>query len=208
MEKSMLLSGGTFLSRRKQMLFEEKGDTEMFTQAELVQEMPKLRKFASKLTRSTAQAEDLLQSTLLRALEKSDYFETGTDLFKWTSKVMYNIFVTDYRRKVKFESQYDPDFHIENRSVAPDQHVKMEVKAMAEAMNHMSAEHKEILVLVCVKGMQYQEVAEALNIPVGTVRSRLSRARNQLIALMEGPATPGIGQNVYELGASQMRAAA
>lgn len=180
----------------------------MFTHPELVQEMPKLRKFASKLTRSTAQAEDLLQSTLLRALEKSDYFESGTDLFKWTSKVMYNIFVTDYRRKVKFESQYDPEFHIENRAVAPDQHIKMEVKAMSEAMNRMSPEHREILILVCVKGLQYQEVAESLHIPVGTVRSRLSRARNQLIALMEGPATPSVGQNVYELGMSQMRAAA
>ena len=77
----------------------------MFTQAELVIEMPKLRKFASKLTRNNSEADDLLQSTLLRALEKVTYFETGTDLFKWSSKIMYNIFVTDYRRKVKFESR-------------------------------------------------------------------------------------------------------
>lgn len=88
----------------------------MFTQAELVIEMPKLRKFASKLTRNNSEADDLLQSTLLRALEKVNYFETGTDLFKWSSKIMYNIFVTDYRRKVKFETQYDPESHRAFRS--------------------------------------------------------------------------------------------
>ena len=180
----------------------------MFNQNELIIEMPKLRKFAGKLTRNTTEAEDLLQSTLLRALEKKTYFETGTDLFKWSSKIMYNIFVTDYRRKTKFETQYDPEFHIENRSVEPDQQTKLEVKVLAEAMNKMSAEHKEILVLVCVKGMQYQEVADMLEIPVGTVRSRLSRARNQLIALMEGPSSPHYGENIEEIDYALMRAAA
>ena len=179
----------------------------MFTQPELIIEMPKLRKFASKLTRNTAEADDLLQSTLLRALEKKTYFETGTDLFKWTSKIMYNLFVTDYRRKTKFETQYDPEFHIENRAVAPDQHTKLEVKVLAKAMDQMSPEHKEILILVCVKGMQYQEVAEMLHIPVGTVRSRLSRARNQLIAMMEGPQSPSYGQNIEEMEVGMLRAA-
>jgi RNA polymerase sigma-70 factor, ECF subfamily len=180
----------------------------MFTQSDIIVEMPKLRKFASKLTRNNSEADDLLQSTLLRALEKADYFETGTDLFKWSSKIMYNIFVTEYRRKVKFETQYDPESHIENRSVEPDQQTKLEVKVLAKAMEQMSPEHREILVLVCVKGMQYQEVADMLSIPVGTVRSRLSRARNQLIAMMEGPVNPNYGSNVEELDAEMIRMAA
>lgn len=167
----------------------------MFTQTQLITEMPKLRKFAHKLTRNTAEAEDLVQSTLLRALEKQTYFETGTDLFKWTSKIMYNLFVTDYRRKTKFETQYDPESYIDSRAVEPDQQVKMELKAVNAAMNQMSDEHREILVLVCVKGMQYQEVADMLKIPVGTVRSRLSRARSQLLSLMEGPETPSVPYN-------------
>lgn len=180
----------------------------MFIQSDIIVEMPKLRKFASKLTRNASEAEDLLQSTLLRALEKNSYFETGTDLFKWSSKIMYNIFVTDYRRKVKFETQYDPESHIENRAVEADQQVKLEVKVLGKAMEKMSAEHKEILILVCVKGMQYQEVADMLGIPVGTVRSRLSRARSQLMVLMEGPANPNFGPNVEELDIDYMRAAA
>jgi RNA polymerase sigma-70 factor (ECF subfamily) len=173
----------------------QKEDINMFTQSQLITEMPKLRKFANKLTRNTAEAEDLTQSTLLRALEKLDYFETGTDLFKWTSKIMYNLFVTDYRRKTKFETQYDPESYIENRAVDADQDIKLELKSVGHAMNQMSDEHKEILVMVCVKGMQYQEVADMLCIPVGTVRSRLSRARNQLMALMEGPQSPSMPYN-------------
>ena len=89
----------------------------------------------------------------------------------------------------------------------PSKLVKMELKAVSRAMDKMSAEHKEILIMVCVKGMQYQEVAEALEIPVGTVRSRLSRARNQLIALMEGPASPNYGPNTEELDVEYLRAA-
>src|SRR5690606_35270549 len=91
----------------------------------------------------------------------------------------------DYRRKTKFESQYDPEPLIAARSVEADQQTKTELKAVGRAMEELSPEHKEILVLVCVKGMQYQEVADMLAIPVGTVRSRLSRARTQLVATME-----------------------
>lgn len=180
----------------------------MFTQSQLVVEMPKLRKFAMKLTRNNSEADDLLQATLLRALEKTTYFETGTDLFKWTSKIMYNIFVTNYRRKTKFESRYDPESHIANQSVDADQHMKVELKAVSRAMEKMSAEHKEILVLVCVKGLQYQEVADMLEIPVGTVRSRLSRARSQLAALMEGPVNPNYGPDAEAMDSHSYRAVA
>ena len=121
---------------------------------------------------------------------------------------MYNLFVTAYRRKTKFESQYDPSFHIDNQSVEGDQQDKLEVKALARAMEQLSSEHREILVMVCVKGMQYQEVADLLAIPVGTVRSRLSRARNQLIALMEGPANSGYGPNGDDMGETLERLAA
>ncbi len=160
----------------------------MFKQAELITEMDNLRKFACRLTNNPVEADDLLQSTILRAIEKKDYFETGTNLFSWTSKIMFNLFVTDYRRKTKFESQYDPEPLIAARSVEADQQAKTELKAVGRAMELLSPEHKEILVLVCVKGMQYQEVADMLAIPVGTVRSRLSRARTQLMGMMATPA--------------------
>jgi RNA polymerase sigma-70 factor (ECF subfamily) len=157
----------------------------MFEQTAIITEMDKLRRFALRLTRNASDAEDLLQSTVLRALEKNHMFETGTDLFKWSSKIMFNLFVTDYRRKTKFETQYDPESYLERESVEADQDMKLELSRVQEAMRLLSTDHREILVLVCVKGMQYQEVSEMLQIPVGTVRSRLSRAREQLQALME-----------------------
>lgn len=159
----------------------------MFQQDAIVNEMPKLLKFASKLTRNSTEAQDLVQSTVLRALEKAEYFEDGTDLFKWTSKIMYNLFVTDYRRKTRWETQYNPETQITKAYVEPEQDDKAEMMAVAKAMEELSDEHKDVLLMVCVKGMRYEEVSELLQIPVGTVRSRLSRARDQLAAAMETP---------------------
>lgn len=162
----------------------------MFTQAALINEMDSLRKFALKLTRNSHDADDLLQSTVLRALEKKHLFNAGTDVFKWTSKIMYNLFVSNYRRKVKFETQYDPASYIERESIEASQDKKMEWFEVEQAMNKISADHREILIMVCVKGMQYAEVSENLQIPVGTVRSRLSRARESLQAALETPRLP------------------
>jgi len=158
----------------------------MFTNSELETELVGLKKFAYKLTRNDHDAEDLLHNTCLRALEKKHLFTEGSSVFKWASRIMYNLFVTDYRRKVKFESQYDPEPYIAKQSLEASQDTKMELQHVERAMNELSDDHKEILILVTVQGMQYAEVAEALKIPVGTVRSRLSRARIQLMDLMDG----------------------
>ena len=71
----------------------------MFNNQELTIEMPGLRNFARRLTKNHHEADDLLQYTLLRAMEKKHLFQENTDLFKWTSKIMYNHFASDYRRK-------------------------------------------------------------------------------------------------------------
>lgn len=156
----------------------------MFDHNALADEMENLRKFALHLTRNKADADDLVQSTFLRALEKAEYFEDGTSLRKWTSKIMFNLFVTDYRRKTKFETQYDPEPYIMAQSVKAPQEGEAELNAVGNAMEKLSADHREILTMVCIKDMPYQEVADQLGIPVGTVRSRLSRARESLSALM------------------------
>lgn len=159
----------------------------MFNPNELMNEMDGLKRFALKLTRNMSDADDLTQSTILRALEKKDLFEEGTNLFGWTSKIMYNIFVSNYRRKTKFETQYDPESYLEMEGVAAPQDTEIEFKQVSKAMATLSADHREILVMVCVKGMQYAEVSEMLQIPVGTVRSRLSRAREALQSQLEKP---------------------
>lgn len=159
----------------------------MFVQTALVNEMPSLKKFALRLTRNESDADDLTQSTILRALEKKHLFQPDTNLFRWTSKIMYNLFVSDYRRKIKFETQYNPENYIELESVEAAQYAKMEFLQVREAIETLSDDHREILIMVCIKGMAYASVSQLLGIPVGTVRSRLSRARESLQALLETP---------------------
>lgn len=159
----------------------------MFKNAELIKETDRLKKFAFRLTQNTPDAEDLVQSALLRAIEKKHLFQEGTNLYSWLSKIMFNQFVSKYRRAAKFESQYDPEPYLEKQSIEANQEVKMEVQDVQEAMDQLSSDHKDILVMICAKGMQYAEVAKKLHIPVGTVRSRLSRARENLQDVMSKP---------------------
>lgn len=182
----------------------------MFKPEALVEEMKNLRKFAYRLTGNASDAEDLLQSTTLRALEKSHLFQADTDLFKWTSKVMFNMFVSEYRRRTKFETQYDPASYLEKQSVDGSQEVKLALSKVREAMELLSEDHREILTLVCVKGMRYEEVSEALQIPVGTVRSRLARARESLQAILDTPLPVRKKYNVppYKIGIESARMAA
>lgn len=158
----------------------------MFNNQELTVEMPGLRNFARRLTKNHHEADDLLQYTLLRAMEKKHLFQENTDLFKWTSKIMYNHFASDYRRKVKYETKFDPESYLENESIDAPQDKQIELNSVNEAMKKLSFTHQEILVMICIQGMSYQEVADCLDIAVGTVRSRLSRAREHLQELL-GP---------------------
>lgn len=152
----------------------------MFTHAELLKETPSLRKFAYKLTRNADDADDLLQSTIVTALSKQQQFEQGTNLFSWTSRIMFNSFVSSYRQTARFETQYDPQYYIDQEYVEAPQENEADLDLVLEAMLSLSEDHREVLRMVCIDGMQYAEVAEALMIPVGTVRSRLSRAREGL----------------------------
>lgn len=164
----------------------------MFAQNDLIPEIVKLQKFAMRLTRNKSDADDLVQSTCLRALEKSDYFQDGSNLFSWTSKIMYNLFVSGYRRKVKFETQYDSEAHLQKQCVKAAQDTNMEFADMQRAMNKLNADHRHTLFLVCIEGRTYQEVSEILKIPLGTVRSRLSRARTQLQVALDEPSNMNI----------------
>jgi len=157
----------------------------MFTDNQLITEMDRLKRFAMRLTKNEANADDLLQNTVLRAFEKKHLFKEGSNVFSWSSKIMYNLFVSDYRRKVKFESQYDPEPAISKMTASVDHEDHMMLQEVGEAMNRLSDEHREILVMISVQGMKYEEASEKLNIPVGTVRSRLSRARTMLTDLLD-----------------------
>jgi RNA polymerase sigma-70 factor (ECF subfamily) len=151
-----------------------------FERSELMKSVEPLRRFAKKLCQNDSDAEDLLQSTILQAIEKEHLYQSGTNLFSWMSKIMYNKFVSQYRRRAKFETQFDPQDLINRQARAPDQEDQAELDLIEEAMSQLADEHRDILVMICIQDMQYHEAAEKLGIPVGTVRSRLSRAREAL----------------------------
>ncbi|HUH36893.1 MAG TPA: RNA polymerase sigma factor [Spongiibacteraceae bacterium] len=156
----------------------------MFTDSDLIDESKKLQRFAHKLTRNASDADDLLQNTLLKAIEKRQQFQADSSLFSWTAKIMFNQFVSNYRKKARYETQYDPDWYIAREISEPDQEPSAELANALAAMQRLSADHREILTLIGINGMRYAEVSELLAIPVGTVRSRLSRARESLHAAM------------------------
>jgi len=167
--------------------------------AELVSEMGKLRGFALRLTDQPSDAEDLLQASLLKAIEKQDTFRPGSNVFAWCSKIMYNTFVSAYRRRKKHESQYDPEPIIASQA-SPDRHFDSRWCAeVGEAMEELSPHHRSVLHGVCVEGKQYQEMARKLDIPVGTVRSRLNRARQELEKSLVGDASSDTTQQPAQL---------
>lgn len=161
----------------------------MFTQQELMPQLSSLRRFSMKLTRNEPDCDDLLQSAILRALEKQHLFEDGTNLFQWISRIMFNIFASNYKRKVNRECQFDPQPLIASLSVMPQQEVQMYYKSVYAAIQDLSPQHREIIMLVCYEGLSYDEAAQKLNIAVGTVRSRLSRARDNLLLNLDSKST-------------------
>jgi len=143
------------------------------------------------LTQNHSDADDLLQNTVLKSLENRRSFEKGTNLFGWTSRIMYNSFVSQYRRSTRFDTQYDPQHYIDQESVEPDQEAVVDLNTVLNAMEQLSEDHREILTRVGVEGMRYAEVSELLQVPVGTVRSRLSRAREALVTALNATEVPG-----------------
>lgn len=172
----------------------------MFTHNALLAETGKLQKFALRLTKNKSDADDLLQSTCLRALEKGDIFQDGTNLFGWTSKIMFNLFASDYRRRMKFDTNHD----IDTQTVQPMQEIGAEMGNIKRAMLKLSTDHQDIIVMICVKGMSYKEVSMLFDIPIGTVRSRLSRARRELLVALEMPSKSSLPKIVYSKNSANL----
>jgi RNA polymerase sigma-70 factor (ECF subfamily) len=143
-----------------------------------IAQSPNLIRFAMKLTGSRQDAEDLLQDTLLRAHQRFDRWEPGTNLRGWLSTLMLNIFRTQWnvkRRRNEIGAAIE-DIVIE---VPSNQEAALSLSRVREHLPHLSPSHRLVIQLV-MDGASYDETATRLNVPVGTVRSRLSRARSVL----------------------------
>lgn len=154
-------------------------------QPDLIAAIPRLRRYARVLTGDATRADDLVQETLARGWEKRRLWAAGTDLRAWLFTIMHNVFVNQRAVAVREAQNVSLDGDGDGGAAwqlpvrAPQQtHVEL-IEVMRE-LNRLPPEQREVLVLAAVEEMRYEEIASVLSIPVGTVMSRLSRAREKL----------------------------
>jgi RNA polymerase sigma-70 factor (ECF subfamily) len=160
-----------------------------------------LHAFAIRLTRDRAAAEDLVQETFLRAYRFFDRFEPGTNIRAWLFRILKNVFINDYRQQAARPPSVDIDLvaatlddqvaALHSSSVAsPEKALEQAILAadIDEAIAALPEEYRMVVVLCLVLGFKYQEAADSLQIPVGTVMSRLHRGRRFLQARLIGSA--------------------
>jgi RNA polymerase sigma-70 factor (ECF subfamily) len=150
-------------------------------------QIPALRRYARALTRDRDRAEDLLQDCLERALSRRALFRHPGNLRSWLFRIMHNIYVN----YVRSSDDHRNLLSLEEPVAVPNQIPTVEIKETLKAFNCLPAEQRQALLLVAVEGMSYREAAGVLHIPVGTVLSRVSRARQALHA--SRPETNPIG---------------
>jgi len=152
---------------------------------EIVELIPALRSFARRFYSQNTDAEDLVQETLLKALSNLEKFEEGTKLLSWLFTVMRNTFCTRYKN-ARREGPATTEAIFDRVSVAPSQEWSVAVRELDSAMAHLSADQKHVLMQVVVLGDTYEAAASEAGCAVGTIKSRINRARNRLIANLEG----------------------
>jgi RNA polymerase sigma-70 factor (ECF subfamily) len=149
----------------------------------IVELIPRLRRYARALTADRARADDLVQDTLERAWNKFHLWRPGSDLRAWLFTVMHNVHVNQVRSARDHSLLEDESADM---AVPGTQGASLEIRDLESALAMLPAEQREVLLLVALEDMSYAEVAGALGIPIGTVMSRLSRAREKVRGLMHG----------------------
>ena len=151
----------------------------------LVAQLPALRRYAMALAGNAALADDLVQDCIERALGQEAQLREQQRLAGWLRRILYHLYIDQIRRDRRRGREHDIDEmadHLELSAPAPDNSA---MKEFTQAVNRLSAEHRQILLLVSVEELSYREIADELEIPLGTVMSRLARARERLRELMQ-----------------------
>ena len=148
------------------------------------EEIPRLRRYARALTRDVTAADDLVQDCLTRALSKMHLWQEGTDLRAWLFTILHNQYVNHVRRAVREGAAVALSETEPLLTSPPNQGKRLELRDLDRAIAKLPEEQRSVLLLVGLEGMRYEEVAAILEVPVGTIRSRLSRGRETLRHLM------------------------
>lgn len=151
----------------------------------IVEHIPRLRRYARALVGDRHAADDLVQDTVERAWNKFGLWRPGSDLRAWLFAIMHNVFVNQIRsRRKEVEIAMEDVPAVAVRATQSD---ALELADIERALRALPAEQREVLLLVALEEMSYEEVSRALAIPIGTVMSRLSRARERMRALAGEP---------------------
>lgn len=166
----------------------------------LITELPSLRAFAVSLCGSMSTADDLVQDTLLKAWSNSDKFETGTNLRAWLFTILRNTYFSLYRKRSR-EVQDSEGTYAQRLAVHGAQDGHVDLADFRKALAHLPEEQREALIMVGASGLSYEEAAEICGVALGTIKSRVNRARTRLAQLL------GI-EGVDDIGPDRRSAAA
>ena len=162
-------------------------------QSEIVALLPRLRRLARALTRNPADADDLVQLTVERALTRGGQWEPGSRLDSWTFRIMKNAWIDEARARNRRRQVFDTEATALEVGTdgAAAMEARLEVRAVEEAMTLLPHDQRIAVALVLVDGLSYREAADVLEIPEGTLTSRLVRGRNALIERLGTGGTAG-----------------
>jgi len=154
---------------------------------QIVSLIPRLRRFARGLCGNQADADDLVQVALEKALTRLHQFEPGSRLDSWLYRIVQNGFLDERRKLARREEGLEMDVleRLPDAAVPDDAARLIQIRDADRALSALPSDQRALVVLVLVEGYSYKEAAEALRVPIGTVMSRLSRARKALLAGLE-----------------------
>ena len=155
-------------------------------------QIPRLRRYALALTRNRDRADDLVQDTLGRALAKEQFWQPGTNIRAWLFTIMHNQNVNNVRRYIRDSAELDIEQISPTLTATTDPTVTRKMFELERALAQLPLEQHQVILLVGLEGMSYEDTAGILTIPVGTVRSRLSRARDALRKLLDMDERPSV----------------
>jgi RNA polymerase sigma-70 factor (ECF subfamily) len=152
----------------------------------LVAQIPRLRRYATAWLHNAADADDLVQDCVERALRRQDSLQDPARLGGWLLAILHNLHLSNLRRARRRGPMLAVDSLADDLALAAPPEDRGEIRNFVRAMDSLSDDHRQILLLVGLEGLSYREIAELLEVPIGTVMSRLARARERLRIALEG----------------------
>ncbi|MGF1639985.1 MAG: RNA polymerase sigma factor [Rhodospirillales bacterium] len=164
---------------------------------QLVALLPRLRRFAYGLTGSVDEGDDLVQAACVRALSSLDQWQPGTRLDSWMFRIIQNLRIDGFRARRTRGEQVDPDVlaDLAGEDGRRTTEAALTLDRVRRIVGELPEDQRTVLMLVAVDGLSYQEAAAVLDVPIGTVTSRLARARQRIGARLEAPAPASVAGN-------------